>query len=148
MFLILCTINASLMLVPCKQVLGCNRQIYALKRVRLANKDPEAIRGFIDEISLLKQLRNTPNIIQLISAQVRRLCTRDSRFISSMVCPCSNPLSCLITLVQVFRDEGLIYMVLEYGDIDLAHLLHNHEEARQQRAAGTSLPCVLWFRRQ
>ena len=52
------------------QVLACNRQIYAMKRVRLANKDPEAIRGFIDEIALLKKLRNTPNIIQLINAQV------------------------------------------------------------------------------
>jgi serine/threonine protein kinase len=41
-----------------------------IARVRLSNKDPEAIRGFIDEISLLKQLRNTPNIIQLINAQV------------------------------------------------------------------------------
>jgi serine/threonine protein kinase len=41
-----------------------------LKRVRLANKDDEAITGFKDEITLLKQLRNTPNIIQLISAQV------------------------------------------------------------------------------
>ncbi|GFH23826.1 protein kinase domain-containing protein, partial [Haematococcus lacustris] len=91
-------------------VLGCNRQIYALKRVRLGNKDPEAIRGFIDEISLLKQLRSTPNIIQLVSA-------------------------------QVFREEGLIYMVLEYGDIDLARLLHNHEEARRARAAtGSSTP--------
>jgi serine/threonine-protein kinase TTK/MPS1 len=46
--------------------------------------------------------------------------------------------------MQVFRDEGLIYMVLEYGDIDLAHLLHNHEEARQQRAAGNPLLSLLW----
>ncbi len=36
---------------------------------------------------------------------------------------------------QVFREEGLIYMVLEYGDIDLARLLHNHEEAKRARAA-------------
>lgn len=35
---------------------------------------------------------------------------------------------------QVFREEGLIYMVLEYGDIDLARLLHNHEEARRRAA--------------
>ena len=35
---------------------------------------------------------------------------------------------------QVFRDEGLIYMVLEHGDIDLARLLHNHEEAHRQGA--------------
>lgn len=53
------------------KVLACNRQIYALKRVRFSNKDPEAICGFIEEITLLKKLRNTPNIIQLISAQVR-----------------------------------------------------------------------------
>jgi serine/threonine protein kinase len=44
--------------------------IYALKRVRLQNKDTEAIKGFIDEIGLLRQLRNRPNIIQLIDAQV------------------------------------------------------------------------------
>jgi hypothetical protein len=29
---------------------------------------------------------------------------------------------------KVFREQGLIYMVLEYGDIDLARLLYNHEE--------------------
>lgn len=39
---------------------------------------------------------------------------------------------------QVFSEEGLIYMVLEYGDIDLARLLHNHEEARKALAAGIS----------
>ena len=30
--------------------------------------------------------------------------------------------------VQVIRTEGLIYMVLEYGDIDLARLLAKHEK--------------------
>lgn len=29
---------------------------------------------------------------------------------------------------QVIRTEGLIYMVLEYGDIDLARLLAKHEK--------------------
>lgn len=52
------------------QVLGLNRQIYAMKRVRMQNKDPEAIRGFIDEITLLRQLRSRSNIIQLMDAQV------------------------------------------------------------------------------
>ena len=37
---------------------------------------------------------------------------------------------------QVIRGEGLIYMVLEYGDIDLARLLARHEAA--QREAGAS----------
>lgn len=37
--------------------------------------------------------------------------------------------------VQVFREQGLIYMVLEYGDIDLARLLFNHEENRKKSLA-------------
>lgn len=37
---------------------------------------------------------------------------------------------------QVFREDGLVYMVLEYGDIDLARLLHSHEEARRRAAGG------------
>lgn len=57
---------------PGLQVLGPNRVIYALKRVRLQNKDTEAIKGFIDEIGLLRQLRSRSNIIQLIDAQVGR----------------------------------------------------------------------------
>jgi hypothetical protein len=44
--------------------------------------------------------------------------------------------ACMHACVQVFRDEGLVYMVLEYGDIDLARLLHNHEEARRRAQVG------------
>ncbi len=111
------------------QVLGLNRTIYALKRVRFQNKDQEvrlgstarlahgahpphsapsgcgmlrqpralscrdrsgsilpivpaapvraaqqAVKGFIDEISLLRQLRGKSNIIQLIDAQASACC--------------------------------------------------------------------------
>ncbi len=35
----------------------------------------------------------------------------------------------------MFREDGLVYMVLEYGDIDLARLLHSHEEARKRNSA-------------
>jgi hypothetical protein len=48
-----------------------------------------------------------------------------------------NCCTCTAT-VQVFRDEGLIYMVLEYGDIDLARLLHNHEETRKAASVATT----------
>ena len=34
--------------------------------------------------------------------------------------------------VQVFREQGLIYMVLECGEVDLARLLYNHEEAKRR----------------
>jgi serine/threonine-protein kinase TTK/MPS1 len=40
--------------------------------------------------------------------------------------------------MQVHRGEGIIYMVLEYGDIDLSRLLQRHEKAKRERrgAAG------------
>ena len=38
--------------------------------------------------------------------------------------------------LQVFTNEGLIYMVQEYGEIDLARLLAKHEAARQQGVGG------------
>lgn len=34
--------------------------------------------------------------------------------------------------VQVLRHDGIIYMVLEYGDIDLARLLDKRQRARAQ----------------
>ena len=52
-----------------------NRKIFALKRIRLAGRDAEAAAGFIDEIKLLQSLRNQPNIIQLIDAEVRLVST-------------------------------------------------------------------------
>lgn len=36
--------------------------------------------------------------------------------------------------LQVFQDEGLIYMVQEYGEIDLARLLTKHDAARRATA--------------
>ncbi|KAK9842292.1 hypothetical protein WJX81_004955 [Elliptochloris bilobata] len=36
---------------------------------------------------------------------------------------------------EVIRGEGLIYMVMEYGDIDLARLLARHEAAQRVRGA-------------
>ena len=38
-------------------------------------------------------------------------------------------------MTQVIRGEGLIYMVLEYGDIDLARLLARHEAAQREAGA-------------
>ncbi|PSC73666.1 hypothetical protein C2E20_3077 [Micractinium conductrix] len=40
---------------------------------------------------------------------------------------------------EVHRSEGLIYMVLEYGDIDLARLLQKHEKARREKAGGVAV---------
>lgn len=40
-------------------------------------------------------------------------------------------------VLQVFQEEGLIYMVQEYGEIDLARLLAKHDAVRRA-AAGSS----------
>lgn len=39
---------------------------------------------------------------------------------------------CCRVCAQVFQDEGLIYMVQEYGEIDLARLLAKHDAARRE----------------
>lgn len=41
----------------------------------------------------------------------------------------------LLYVLQVFTDEGLIYMVQEYGEIDLARLLAKHDAARKEAGA-------------
>jgi serine/threonine-protein kinase TTK/MPS1 len=52
------------------QVMGGNRKIFALKRIKLQGRDEESAAGFIDEIELLRRLHGKPNIIQLIDAEV------------------------------------------------------------------------------
>lgn len=86
------------------KVMAGNRKIYALKRIKLSNRDKEAAAGFLDEITLLRRLRGHHNIIQLIDA-------------------------------EVLGREGIILMVLEYGDIDLARLLQKRVKARKEGEA-------------
>lgn len=86
------------------KVMAGNRKIYALKRIKLSNRDKEAAAGFLDEITLLRRLRGHHNIIQLIDA-------------------------------EVLGREGIILMVLEYGDIDLARLLQKRVKTRKEGEA-------------
>lgn len=48
------------------QVMSSDRKIYALKRIKLEGKDPEATKGFMDEIKLLQRLKGKPSIIQIV----------------------------------------------------------------------------------
>lgn len=74
------------------KVMGPDRKIYALKRVRVAKKDLATISSYANEIKLLMRLRGKPHIVQLFDAEVR-------------------------------EDAGIIHVVMEFGDIDLARLL-------------------------
>ncbi|KAA8495991.1 Serine/threonine-protein kinase mph1 [Porphyridium purpureum] len=74
------------------KVMAPDRKIYALKRVRVAKGDHEAIMNYANEISLLQKLKGKPNIVQLYESEVR-------------------------------ASAGVIYLIMECGDIDLARLL-------------------------
>lgn len=94
------------------KVMAPNRKIFALKRIRLNGRDPEAAAGFLDEITLLNRLRGRSNIIQLIDSEVHQA-------------------------------EGIIMMVLEYGDIDLARLLQKQQETKQaDHQQKNGYPCI------
>lgn len=55
------------------------------------------------------------------------------RLASGFALPCGGCTS------QVIQSEGTIYMVLEYGDIDLARLLAKHEQARREGGGADEL---------
>ncbi|ORY94401.1 kinase-like domain-containing protein [Syncephalastrum racemosum] len=67
------------------------REIFALKRIKLANVDERAKKGYLNEIKLLHSLRDHSQIIRLFDYE--------------------------------YSSAG-IDMILEYGEIDLAHLMH------------------------
>ena len=46
---------------------------------------------------------------------------------------------------QIFRDSGIIYMILEYGEVDLARLLQKRERARRDAEGQSSSKIDLNF---
>ena len=79
------------------KVLGADRKVYAVKRVRLDQADEETVESYINEIALLKTLQGNENIIKLYAWEVNRA-------------------------------SNVIHLVMEYGDIDLAHQLKKHQK--------------------
>ncbi|XP_058754212.1 serine/threonine-protein kinase MPS1-like isoform X1 [Vicia villosa] len=94
------------------KVISSDCNIFALKKIKLRGRDYATAYGFCQEIEYLNRLKGKDNIIQLIDYEVTdkalleevmkgSLCIKDGRV----------------------KDDGYIYMVLEYGEIDLAHML-------------------------
>ncbi|CAI8597441.1 unnamed protein product [Vicia faba] len=94
------------------KVISSDCNIFALKKIKLRGRDYATAYGFCQEIEYLNRLKGKDNIIQLIDYEVTdkalleevmkgSLCNKDGRV----------------------KDDGYIYMVLEYGEIDLAHML-------------------------
>nr|XP_043608125.1 serine/threonine-protein kinase MPS1 [Erigeron canadensis] len=94
------------------KVISQDCTIYALKRIKLKGRDYATAYGFCQEVVYLNKLKKKDHIIQLIDYEVT-----DKALLKEVM---SGSMSNKDGRV---KDDGLIYMVLEYGEIDLAHML-------------------------
>ncbi|XP_010521234.1 PREDICTED: serine/threonine-protein kinase mph1-like [Tarenaya hassleriana] len=94
------------------KVISSNCTIYALKKIKLKGRDYATAYGFCQEIEYLKKLKGKTHIIQLIDYEVTDKALHREVLNGTM----SNKDGRV-------KDDGYIYMVLEYGEIDLAHML-------------------------
>ncbi|KAK9713831.1 hypothetical protein RND81_06G054200 [Saponaria officinalis] len=94
------------------KVISSDCTIYALKKIKLKGRDYATAFGFCQEILYLKKLKGKNHIIQLIDFEVT-----DKALLQEVMNDSINNKDSKV------KDDGYIYMVLEYGEIDLAHML-------------------------
>ncbi|XP_038714869.1 serine/threonine-protein kinase MPS1-like isoform X2 [Tripterygium wilfordii] len=94
------------------KVISSDCTIYALKKIKLKGRDYATAYGFCQEIEYLNKLKGKNNIIQLVDYEVT-----DKTLLREVMSGSMNYKDCRV------KDDGCIYMVLEYGEIDLAHML-------------------------
>ncbi|EPS73139.1 hypothetical protein M569_01617, partial [Genlisea aurea] len=94
------------------KVISSDCTIYALKKIRLKGRDYATAYGFCQEIEYLNRLRGKNNIIRLIDYEVTDKSLLEEVTNGSM----SNKDGRV-------KDDEYIYVVLEYGEIDLASML-------------------------
>ncbi|KAK6114863.1 hypothetical protein DH2020_007132 [Rehmannia glutinosa] len=97
------------------KVISSDCTIYALKKIKLKGRDYATAYGFCQEIEYLNRLKGKNNIIQLIDYE--RSQVTDKILLQEVL---NGSMSIKDGRV---KDDGYIYMVLEYGEIDLAHML-------------------------
>eukprot|EP00249_Psilotum_nudum_P008850 c21548_g1_i1 orf=204-3014(-) len=96
------------------KVIASDCTIYALKRIKLKGRDYSSACGFYQEIEYLEKLQGRRYIIQLVDYEVT-----DKSFFQND-----------IHRGHTVRENVFIYMVLEYGEIDLANMLANEWKER------------------
>ncbi|KAE8820118.1 Serine/threonine-protein kinase mph1 [Hordeum vulgare] len=96
------------------KVISAERAIYALKKIKLKGRDYPTAYGFCQEIGYLNKLKGKSNIIQLIDYEVT-----DKNLLKE-----GSPRDGKI------KDDQYIYMVLEFGEIDLAHMVDHKWKER------------------
>ncbi|OMO49836.1 hypothetical protein COLO4_38348 [Corchorus olitorius] len=128
------------------KVISSDCTIYALKKIKLKGRDYATAYGFCQEIEYLNRLKGKNNIIQLIDYEgpltlymAKVSCYGcHSNLDSNMVIGVVNMTAREVTDKNLLRevmngcmsnkdgrvkDDGYLYMILEYGEIDLAHML-------------------------
>ncbi|XVF39407.1 hypothetical protein PTKIN_Ptkin01aG0032400 [Pterospermum kingtungense] len=94
------------------KVISSDCKIYALKKIKLKGRDYATAYGFCQEIEYLNRLKGKNNIIQLIDYEVT-----DKNLLREVMNGCTSNKDGRV------KDDGYLYMILEYGEIDLAHML-------------------------
>ncbi|KAL5992950.1 Serine/threonine kinase mps1 [Asimina triloba] len=94
------------------KVISSDCAIYALKSIKLKGRDYSTAYGFCQEILYLNKLKDKKNIIQLVDYEVT-----DKMLLKEVM---SGSMS---NKEGRIKEDAYIYMVLEYGEIDLAHML-------------------------
>ncbi|XVF64629.1 hypothetical protein PTKIN_Ptkin09bG0183500 [Pterospermum kingtungense] len=94
------------------KVISSDCTIYALKKIKLKGRDYATAYGFCQEIEYLNRLKGKNNIIQLVDYEVT-----DKNLLREVMNGCTSNKDGRV------KDDGYLYMVLEYGEIDLAHML-------------------------
>ncbi|XXG60846.1 hypothetical protein AAC387_Pa04g2657 [Persea americana] len=94
------------------KVIASDCTIYALKSIKLKGRDYTTAYGFCQEIKYLNKLKGERNIIQLIDYEVTDKTMLEEVMNGTMTIKDGR-----------IRDNGYIYMILEYGETDLTHML-------------------------
>ncbi|XP_076949390.1 serine/threonine-protein kinase MPS1-like [Bidens hawaiensis] len=94
------------------KVISQHCSIYALKKIKLKGRDYGTAFGFCQEIEYLNKLKGKDHIIQLIDYEVT-----DKTLLKEVMSGSMTNKSLTV------KEDGFIYMVLEYGEVDLAHML-------------------------
>eukprot|EP00250_Pteridium_aquilinum_P035439 c9419_g1_i1 orf=274-2952(+) len=98
------------------KVIDREGNIYALKRIKLKGRDYATADGFYQEIELLARLQGNSYIIRLIDHEVTD----------------KNLFSIKLEGSHIIRHDAYIYMVLEFGEVDLATMLQDKLKERLQ----------------
>ncbi|KAE8666623.1 hypothetical protein F3Y22_tig00112495pilonHSYRG00025 [Hibiscus syriacus] len=99
------------------KVISSDCTIYALKKIKLKGRDYASAYGFCQEIEYLNRLKGKNNIINLIDYEDGGDPGGDKNLLREVMNGCMSNKDGRV------KDDGYLYMVLEYGEIDLAHML-------------------------